>query len=55
MSPNEVRSTSYGDFQAAFRGWQLSQGIDPEEQTRGRIRHDDLKSLMARFPDEVMH
>lgn len=55
MSPNETRRTSYGDFQSCFRGWQMSQGIDPDEAARGRIGRDDLDALMAKFPDEVAH
>lgn len=55
MSPNEVRVTTFGDLQAAFRGWQMSQGIDPESASRGSFDRSDLNGLMARFPDEAVH
>lgn len=55
LSPLEVRRTGYGDFQAAFRGWQMSQGIEPEGSKQGRIMRDDLRALMDKYPDEVVH
>ena len=55
MSPNEVRMTTFGDLQAGFRGWQMSQGIDPEAASRADFGRSELDVLMSRFPDEVVH
>lgn len=49
-TPTQVRAETYGDFAAAFKGWQLSQGITGEAKG---MSQDKLKEMMARYPDKA--
>ena len=48
-TPTMVRGETYGDFMAAFRGWQMGQGTDTRRKTMSRT---DLEALMRRYPDK---
>ncbi len=50
--PSEFWNATPTELYSAIRGWQASQGIDPDEEDTGAaLTRDELDDLMEQYPD----
>jgi len=51
--PWEVNQATFPEFIFSFRGWQRSQGIDPDEQSKPQLTRLDLLEIEKKI--EAIH